>query len=235
MTMKSLKRRMEELFQARTEKNAFASGRECESLSSACEDEIVGLQAMRLPSLRKFDDVVAVCNATWSKRCVGPSRATYATRLSRSAARERAAFLSEYNRRLLNGLLVASVAGIVIFRFLVKAGLLELLSWALFVLLEVSPKLYIGSGDNMFESAYWTAAARAWEVIVYNPFLDLDRAGPVLGGVVLTAALWVRFRGCVAWCCPCFKGVCSCCLGAAAGAGWRRRKKTTVPYRDLDV
>ena len=80
VTSQSLKRRAEELYAARTEKNAFASGRECESLSSACEEELVGLQSMRLPSVRKFDDSAAACNATWSKRCVGPSRATYAAR-----------------------------------------------------------------------------------------------------------------------------------------------------------
>lgn len=241
VTAAALKRRAEALYAARAEKNAFASGRECESLSSACEEELVGLQSMRLPSLRKFDDSAAACNASWSRRCVGPSRATYAARLSRTAARERSAFLQSYNARLLNGLLVASVAGIVVFRFLLKAGLLELLSWGLFVMLEVSPKLYIGPGESVFDSAWWSAAARAWEVVVYNPVVDLDRAGPAFGGVVLAVVLWVRVRGCVAWClgcCPCLRGSC-CCFsfrgGAAASAGWRDRKKKTVPNRDLNV
>ena len=40
---------MEELYTARREKNSFASGRECERLSSVCEQELVGLQVMRLP------------------------------------------------------------------------------------------------------------------------------------------------------------------------------------------
>jgi len=79
--------------------------------------------------LRKFDDSAAACNEKWSKQCVGPSRATYATRLGRSAARERSAFLQSYNARLLNGLLITSIAGIIIFRFLIKASLLELGSW----------------------------------------------------------------------------------------------------------
>ena len=63
----------------------------------------MGLQTMRLPSLRKFDDTAAACNEKWSKQCVGPSRGTYATRLGRSATRERSAFLQSYNARLLNG------------------------------------------------------------------------------------------------------------------------------------
>ena len=221
----------------------------CESSSSACEDELVSLQTMRLPSVRKFDDSLATCNATWSRRCVGPSRATYAARLSRSAARERTAFLQSYNARLLNGLLVASIAGIVIFRFLVRVGLLELASWGLFVILEVSPKLYIGPpGATMFESTWWTTAAKAWEVVVYNPFVDLDEAGPALGVFVLGVVLWVRIRGCVRWCllecCPCFRGL-MCCLnllccggfggGGVGGGGGGRRKKKTVQDRDLDV
>lgn len=49
MTVASLKARMEELYTARREKNSFASGRECERLSSVCEQELVGLQVMRLP------------------------------------------------------------------------------------------------------------------------------------------------------------------------------------------
>jgi hypothetical protein len=130
-----------------------------------------------------------------------------------------------------------------------EAGLFELLSWGLFVLLEVSPKLYIGPGESMFESTWWTAAARAWEIAVYNPFVDLDRAGPALGGVVLSIVLWIRIRGCVTWClgcCPCLRCF-PCCLGAGAGAAaagaaagaggdrWRNRKKKTVLNRDLDV
>ena len=239
MTVASLKARMEELYTARREKNSFASGRECERLSSVCEEELVGLQVMRLPSRRKFDDALAACNATWQAHCVGPSRGTYAARLARSAARERAAFLQSYNARLLNGLLVAAIAGIVVFRFLIKSGLLELASWGLFVLLEVAPKLYIGPGESMFDSAWWAAAVKVWEMAVYNPLVDLDRAGPVIGGVVLAIVLWVRVRGCVAWfitCCPCLKGLCCCCTSALAVApGWRNRKKIAVRDRDLDV
>ena len=93
---------------------------------------------------RKFDQQAAACNETYTRRCAGPSRATYAMRLQRAAQRERAAFLQSYNARLFNGLLMGAVGGIVVFRFLIRVSLLELASWLLFVFLEVSPKLYLG-------------------------------------------------------------------------------------------
>jgi hypothetical protein len=33
---------MDELYKGRVEKNAFESGRECEALASACEEELIG-------------------------------------------------------------------------------------------------------------------------------------------------------------------------------------------------
>ena len=53
VTVKSLRARLEEIRDARLEKNAFVSGHECEALATSCEESLVGLQTMRLPSLRK--------------------------------------------------------------------------------------------------------------------------------------------------------------------------------------
>ena len=222
------------------EKNAFLSGKECETLATTCEEELVSLQTMRLPSLRKFDTSSKACEDRWSKRCVGPSRETYEARIKRSMARERSSFLQNYNARLLNGLLMLSIGGIVTFRFLYTSALGELVAWCLFISLEVGPKLYLG-GDGMFESRWWTTAVQFWEVAVYNQLIDMDKFGPVLMCVALAALVYVRVRRCVQWlngCCPCI--VRNCCCTSLLGipnARPKGKRKTDVSgrTRDLDV
>ena len=239
VTTASLKTRLQEMYDARVEKNAFASGRECEQSAGACEDGLVALQTMRLPSLHKFEHEASACKAIWDKKCIGPSREIYAARLERTANRERAAFMQSYNARLLNGLLVGSIAGIVIFRFLFKVGILELASWALFGMLEITPKLYITPGESMFDSRWWNLAAGAWEVAAYNPFVDMTILGPLLGGGLVALLVWVRVRACVlavAPYCPCLGSCFRCCLRRLGRKGQRGADKRKVArHRDLDV
>ena len=113
ITVASLRATLEELRATRSERNAFASARACESSASACEDALVEAQAMRLPSVRKFDVSAERCAAGFEAKCVGPSRATYAARLKRSAERERSAFLRAYHARVLNGMVALAVGGVV--------------------------------------------------------------------------------------------------------------------------
>lgn len=240
VTTAALRRKLGEMLEQRKEKNAFLSGKECETLATTCEEELVSLQTMRLPSLRKFDTSSKACEDRWSKRCVGPSRETYGARIKRSMARERSSFLQNYNARLLNGLLMLSIGGIVTFRFLYTSALGELVAWCLFISLEVGPKLYLG-GDGMFESRWWTTAVQFWEVAVYNQLIDMDKVGPVLLCVALAALVYVRVRRCVQWlngCCPCI--VRNCCCTSLLGipnARPKGKRKTDVSgrTRDLDV
>jgi hypothetical protein len=239
VTVKSLRARLEEIRDARLEKNAFVSGHECEALATSCEEALVGLQTMRLPSLRKFDDSAKTCSDEFERRCVGPSHPTYAARVARSLERERAAFTQSYNARLLNGMLLFSVGGIVAFRFVWVLPLAELASWAAFLVLELGPKLYITPGESMFDSTWWKTAARFWELAVYNPFVDMDRVGPALAAAFLAVALWIRVRRFVSWvhsCCPCL--VPRCChplLGVKNEDRKRRGGRKTERGRDLDV
>ena len=55
-------------------------------------------------------------------------------------ARARRQFGTDYNGRLLMGLLALSVAGILVFRFVLRARLLEFASWLALVFLELYPK-----------------------------------------------------------------------------------------------
>ena len=106
VTVKSLRARLEEIRDARLEKNAFVSGHECEALATSCEEALVGLQTMTSVA-SQFDDSARRAR-TIRATIVGPStRPT--PRVARSLERERAAFTQSYNARLLNGMLLFSV------------------------------------------------------------------------------------------------------------------------------
>ena len=107
----------------------------------------------------------------------GSQQETYGSRIKRSTDRERSAFLQNYNARLLNGLLMLSIGGIVTFRFLYTNALGELVAWCLFIALEVGPKLYLG-GDGMFESAWWTTAFSFGKLPCTTSSSTWTRSGP---------------------------------------------------------
>ena len=66
--------------------------------------------------------------------------------------------------------------------------------------------------------------ARVWEAVVYNPVVDLDKAGPALLAVVSAVAVYVRLRRWFA-----------CCCGRGRADARRRRKQAAVGNKDLDV
>ena len=244
VTARALAQKLDALFDLARERNAFASGKACDALASACEETLVKMSNMRLPSLRKFDATAnRACARAFAEGCVGPSLDTARARVTRAVERERAAFAQTYNARLLNGLLLIAVGGVVMFRFLYVAPLAELASWALFLLLEVAPKFYFTAGLNgegMFESAWWGTASRVWEAAVYNPVLDMDVAGPIFVVALVAFAAWVRLRRFARWAharCPCC--VPSCChplLGVKNEVRPRSRfGRKTDRGRDLDV
>lgn len=244
VTARALAQKLDTLFDLARERNAFASGKACDALASACEETLVKMSNMRLPSLRKFDATAnRACARAFAEGCVGPSLDTARARVTRAVERERAAFAQTYNARLLNGLLLIAVGGVVMFRFLYVAPLAELASWALFLLLEVAPKFYFTAGLNgegMFESAWWGTASRVWEAAVYNPVLDMDVAGPIFVVALVAFAAWVRLRRFARWAharCPCC--VPSCChplLGVKNEVRPRSRfGRKTDRGRDLDV
>ena len=245
VTARALAQKLDALFDLALERNAFASGKACDALASACEETLVKMSNMRLPSLRKFDATAnrACEGRAFANGCVGPSLEPARARVTRAVARERAAFAQTYNARLLNGLLLIAVGGVVTFRFLYVAPLFELASWALFLLLEVAPKFYFTAGLNgegMFESAWWGTASRVWEAAVYNPVLDMDVAGPILAVALVAFAAFVRVRRCAHWAhtrCPCcVPSFCHPLLGVKNEDRPRSRfGRKTDRGRDLDV
>ena len=127
VTARALAQKLDALFDLARERNAFASGKACDALASACEETLVKMSNMRLPSLRKFDATAnRACARAFAEGCVGPSLDTARARVTRAVERERAAFAQTYNARLLNGLLLIAVGGVVMFRFLYVAPLAEL-------------------------------------------------------------------------------------------------------------
>lgn len=43
---------------------------------------------------------------------------------------------------------------------------------------QVYPKMFL-SGGSMYETAWWGALVKVWEVIVYNPVMDLQKCWQV--------------------------------------------------------
>ena len=72
------------------------------------------------------------------RMCVSGRRgAGQEERLGRAEKRERSRFVRDYNDRLFNGLVIASLAVILLFRFVIRISLLETLGWVAFAFLQV--------------------------------------------------------------------------------------------------
>ena len=117
VTVKSLRARLEEIRDARLEKNAFVSGHEARRSRRRARSRWWVCRRCDFHRFANSDDSAKTCSDEFERRCVGPSHPTYAARVARSLERERAAFTQSYNARLLNGMLLFSVGGIVAFRF----------------------------------------------------------------------------------------------------------------------
>ena len=107
--------------------------------------------------------------------------------------RAHAQFAKDYNDRLFTGLIVSSVAAIIVFRFLVKVQVLEAVGWFCLVFLEVYPRIYQGAG-GIYETAWWKVAATVWEWLM---LLLFSLKGVVLvvgvgGGMAFAWQRWKR-------------------------------------------
>lgn len=61
--------------------NEYGSSKICEALYTSCEDRMDQLQALRLPSMAKFNAGFFHCNQTFEQDCVGPSKMNYERRM----------------------------------------------------------------------------------------------------------------------------------------------------------
>jgi hypothetical protein len=77
------------------------------------------------------------CLTRFQEACIGPAHAAQEERLLRAQRRESGRFVRDYNDRIFNGLVIASLADILLFRFLVRVSILETLGWVAFAFLQV--------------------------------------------------------------------------------------------------
>lgn len=61
--------------------NEYQSSTLCEALYTRCEDKMDELQALRLPSMAKFNAGFLQCNHSFERECVGPSKSNYEQRM----------------------------------------------------------------------------------------------------------------------------------------------------------
>uniref|UniRef100_A0A1D1ZYE9 GB1/RHD3-type G domain-containing protein n=1 Tax=Auxenochlorella protothecoides TaxID=3075 RepID=A0A1D1ZYE9_AUXPR len=173
---------------ARGDANEAASARACDAAEEACEDALEAEARQRLPAARRFRRRHEECLARFARACVGPARTAHSERLAKAWEREHTRFLADYNARLLNGLTLCSIAGILLFRFVVRVQLGESVAWGAFVFFQVYPRSFLGDA-SMYDQAWWQGLVSGWEAVASNPFLDLERGGlPLLGGAVLLLA-----------------------------------------------
>ncbi|GLI66294.1 hypothetical protein VaNZ11_010056, partial [Volvox africanus] len=161
-TRTELVKELERAYQVRRMENLAASNALCSELENKCEAELDELQNMRLPSLRKFDSSYQHCEKVFTDQCRGPAKTPNAERLEKAGTRARKAFGKDYNDRLFTGLLVTALAAAVVFRFFLRAQLLEMAAWAAFLFLEVYPKLH--PVTSMYDTRGWALTVRMWEV-----------------------------------------------------------------------
>ncbi|KAM0840718.1 hypothetical protein ACQ4PT_059486 [Festuca glaucescens] len=154
--------------------NEYQSSKLCEARFSECEEKMDHLQALKLPSMAKFNAGFLRCNQSFVMECVGPAKENYEHRMSKMLARSRAVFVREYNNKLFNWLVAFSLIMVVIGRFVIKLLLLEVAAWVMFIFLETYTRLF-WSSDSLYYNPVWHIVVSSWETIVYSPVLDLDR------------------------------------------------------------
>ncbi|KAA0059686.1 guanylate-binding protein 5 [Cucumis melo var. makuwa] len=153
--------------------NRYQSSKLCEALYTKCEDEMDHLQALRLPSMAKFNAGFQQCNQSFEEECVGPSKANYEQRMSKMLGKSRSLFIKEYNHRLYNWLVAFSLGMVIVGRFVLKFFLVEIGAWLLFIFLEIYTRMF-WSAETLYYSPVWHFVVATWETIVYSPILDLD-------------------------------------------------------------
>ncbi|PKA59769.1 hypothetical protein AXF42_Ash011893 [Apostasia shenzhenica] len=174
--------------------NEYKSSKLCEALFMRCEDKMDQLQALRLPSMAKFNAGFLQCNETFVKKCVGPSKTSYQQRMSKMLRKSRALFIKEYNNKLFNWLVTFSLVMVVIGRFVVKFFLLEIGAWVMFIFLETYTRMFWTS-ESLYYNPAWHFIVATWETIVYSPLLDLDKWSVPIGLFLLVFILYWRCYG----------------------------------------
>lgn len=189
-SVEHLDEEIQKLYKSYMLANEYHSSKLCETLYSTCDDKMDQLQALRLPSMAKFNAGFLQCNQSFQQSCVGPSKATYELRMMKMLGKSRSFFIKEYNNRLFNWLVAFSLVMVVIGRFVIKFILIELGAWIMFIFLETYTRMF-WSAESLYYNPIWHVIVGTWETVVYNPILDLDRwAIPVCVMAALLVLYW---------------------------------------------
>ncbi|KAL3683680.1 hypothetical protein R1sor_001702 [Riccia sorocarpa] len=189
----ALSTELEKIYASLLLRNQYLSSQHCEETYNKCEELTDKLQTLKLPSMAKFEAGVARCNRSFDDSCFGASKTQIKQRLDKMWARSRSQFLNDYNRRLFNWLVAFSLVMVVVGRFFLKFYPLELVAWALFILLEVYMHLF-WSAESLHYNPTWQLVVGVWEAVVYNPVLDLDRWAVPLAWLSVAAFIFCRYR-----------------------------------------
>ncbi|WZY90676.1 hypothetical protein YC2023_047411 [Brassica napus] len=185
-----LDEQMQEVYKNFVLANEYQSSKLCEALYTKCEDDMDHLQALRLPSMAKFNAGFVYCNQSFEHQCVGPSKQNYEQRLTKMMGKARSLFIKEYNNRLFNWLVAFSLVTVVVGRFIIKFILLEMAAWILFIFLETYTRMF-WTAESLFYNPVWHFIVGTWETVVYSPVLDLDRwAIPIVCIIALCVLYW---------------------------------------------
>ncbi|KAJ4956471.1 hypothetical protein NE237_013254 [Protea cynaroides] len=174
--------------------NEYQSSKLCEGLYTNCEDKMDQLQALRLPSMAKFNAGFLQCNQSFVVECVGPSKTSYEQRMMKMLGKSRSLFIKEYNHRLFNWLVAFSLVMVVVGRFVIKFFLLEIGAWILFIFLETYTRMF-WSAESLYYNPAWHFIVATWETLVYSPILDLDRWAIPIGVMLMIFVLYWRCYG----------------------------------------
>lgn len=174
--------------------NEYQSSKLCEALYTKCEDKMDHLQALRLPSMAKFNAGFLECNQSFENGCIGPSKKSYDQRIIKMLGKSRALFIKDYNNRLFNWLVAFSLVMVVVGRFVIKFFLLEIGAWVMFIFLETYTRMF-WSSESLYYNPAWHVIVATWESFVYNPIIDLDKWAIPIGSFILVFALYWRCYG----------------------------------------
>lgn len=192
---RALEERIEKAYDNVVVRNKLRSSEVCTAASDVCITKIETLQSMTLPSKQRLLSQFVECGGVFNTTCVGPAKMDMSQRLQKAWTKAEASFLTRYNRHLSSSLLVVSLVGALMSRFILRRGEIELLCWACLFFLEFYPRVLF-SEDALYGTLAWTYIAMVWEILVFNPLVDIDRPWkplviwPSIGFVVLRIRMY---------------------------------------------
>jgi hypothetical protein len=143
----------------------------CALALNITDARIVEVATMFFPSKRKYAVELEALEKSFNRTCLGPAETSTWIKVTKVLEDEQQLFLRVYDRAVLTTVgLFALMCGLVA-RFVLFSGTVEVASWLCFVNLELV-KRGVGVGEGLWR---WLHLTSAYEIIIFNPYLDLNR------------------------------------------------------------